>query len=81
MPMAPRGGVVGLLLAIEFNTGADAATLTTRALERGLILLQSAEGGDVVSITPPLCISEEALNHAIGILVEIVSEIEQAGAS
>lgn len=72
---------LGLLLAIEFNTGADAATLTTRALERGLILLQSAEGGDVVSITPPLCISEEALNHAIGILVEIVSEIEQAGAS
>ncbi|MEE3325764.1 MAG: aspartate aminotransferase family protein [Myxococcota bacterium] len=72
---------LGLLIAIEFNESADAEALATRALERGLILLQSAENGCVVSITPPFCISEEALTHAVKTLVQIAGELEEKRSS
>jgi len=68
---------LGLLMAVEFTNSRDAENLTRRALERGLILLQSAENGCVVSITPPLCIDTPALTYAIETLVQLVEEHEE----
>jgi 4-aminobutyrate aminotransferase-like enzyme len=62
---------LGLLIAIEFKTAAHAQALATAALEHGLIVLQSGDEGNVVSITPPLCISADALGHAIDVLAQI----------
>ena len=62
---------LGLLIGIEFNTAAHAQAVATGALEQGLIVLQSGDDGNVVSITPPLCISAEALGHAIDLLAQI----------
>ena len=53
------------------NTAAHAQALATGALEQGLIVLQSGEDGNIVSITPPLCISADALGHAIDVLAQI----------
>ena len=72
---------LGLLMAIEFQKSAHAEALTRRALERGMILLQSAEDGCVVSITPPLCIDEEALTYAMDRLIELIGELEETRSS
>ena len=68
---------LGLLMAVEFKSGLDAEALAHRALERGLILLQSGENGCVVSITPPLSIDTKALTYAIETLIEIIGEVEE----
>ena len=64
-------------MAVEFKSGLDAEALAHRALERGLILLQSGENGCVVSITPPLSIDTKALTYAIETLIEIIGEVEE----
>ncbi|MFP6638627.1 MAG: hypothetical protein VCC04_00175, partial [Myxococcota bacterium] len=60
-------------IAIEFHQGEPARRLVADALERGIILLQSGEAGQVVSISPPLNLDAEALQHALAAVVEIVT--------
>ena len=63
---------LGLLIAIEFHQGERAHRLVADALQRGIILLQSGEAGQVVSISPPLNLGAEALQYALATVVEIV---------
>ncbi|MDH4017695.1 MAG: aminotransferase class III-fold pyridoxal phosphate-dependent enzyme, partial [Actinomycetota bacterium] len=62
----------GLMLGIECDEPALAHRACQAALEEGLILLPSGEGGRVLSLTPPLCIGEAALDFAIDRLAKIV---------
>ena len=59
----------GLMIGIECDTQATALRACRAALARGVILLPSGDDGRVLSVTPPLCIGREALEHALGILV------------
>ncbi len=47
-----------------------AQAVVIEALRRGVILLQAGPNGDIISIAPPLIISERQLLHAIDILTE-----------
>ena len=60
----------GLMLGIVCDGPARAASAAKRCLERGVILLPSGDDGTVLSITPPLVIGEEALFHALDVLIE-----------
>jgi len=60
----------GLMLGIACHDGATALRACERALRRGLICLPSGPGGEVVSVTPPLCIEEDLLVDALGALLE-----------
>jgi len=60
----------GLMLGIACHDGATALRACERALRRGLICLPSGPGGEVVSVTPPLCIEEDLLVDALGTLLE-----------
>ena len=58
------------MLGIVCDGPARAASAAKRCLERGVILLPSGDDGTVLSITPPLVIGEEALFHALDVLIE-----------
>jgi len=62
----------GLLLAVELDTPQRAETACRRALESGVIALQSGDDGRVLSICPPLSIEPELLEMAIRTLVGAV---------
>ncbi|MDP7033276.1 MAG: aspartate aminotransferase family protein [Planctomycetota bacterium] len=62
----------GLFLGLLPPAGISAVELTVRALERGLILLPCGPGGSVLSITPPLVITESQIDHAALTLRELV---------
>jgi 4-aminobutyrate aminotransferase/(S)-3-amino-2-methylpropionate transaminase len=59
----------GLMLGIECETPEIAQGACAASLARGVILLPSGDDGRVLSVTPPLCIGHEALEHALGIVV------------
>ncbi len=63
----------GLMLGIECVRPEDAAGACREALRRGVIALVSGARGEVVSITPPLVIGEEAFHGALDLLVELLS--------
>ncbi len=60
---------MGLLLGIECDSGETALQVCARALERGVILLASGDQNQVLSITPPLSIEAEILEHALDIVI------------
>jgi 4-aminobutyrate aminotransferase-like enzyme len=64
----------GLMLGIECSRPELAHRVCQRALERGLILLPSGDRGRVLSLTPPLCIGEEALSMAIEELASLIAD-------
>jgi len=59
----------GLMLGIECDSPATAQRACRAALGRGVILLPSGDDGRVLSLTPPLCIGREALEHALAIVL------------
>ena len=62
----------GLMWGIELADPARAQSLVIEALKRGVILLQAGVQGNVLSITPPLIISERQLFHAMDIVEELL---------
>jgi len=62
----------GLMIGIECTQPEVALTTCRAALERGVIALPSGEGGQVISITPPLSISDDALEFGIDVLVDLL---------
>lgn len=60
----------GMMWGVELEDAASAERVVKGALARNVILLQSGPAGNVLSITPPLIISETALFHAIHIIEE-----------
>ena len=49
-----------------------ARRVTTRCMERGLLMLQTGRG--TLKIAPPLCIPAEALHEGIGVIAEALQE-------
>ncbi|MDQ6931332.1 MAG: aspartate aminotransferase family protein, partial [Candidatus Eremiobacteraeota bacterium] len=64
----------GLMWAIELKDATVADTIVKRGLQKGLILLQAGIAGNVISITPPLTITEKQLYHAIDLLDGLLKE-------
>jgi 4-aminobutyrate aminotransferase-like enzyme len=58
----------GAMWALELADGARATRAVTRALARGLILLQQGTAGNVLGITPPLVIGDAQLERALDLL-------------
>jgi 4-aminobutyrate aminotransferase-like enzyme len=64
----------GLMLGVACARADTALAVTQRALERGVIVLPSGDGGRVVSMTPPLSIPEPLLDHGLDVVVETLRE-------
>lgn len=62
----------GMMWGVQTRDAATAETAVKRALQRGVVILQSGPSGDTLSITPPLVISEAALTSAISIIEEVL---------
>ena len=58
----------GMLWGIEFRDGATANACVLRALQTGVIVLQSGPGGETLSLSPPLVIEDAQLERALDIL-------------
>ncbi|MHB8146958.1 MAG: aspartate aminotransferase family protein [Vulcanimicrobiaceae bacterium] len=58
----------GAMWGIELRDGALAERIVTRLLARGVIALQAGPNGEVLSITPPLMMSDAQLLRAIDLL-------------
>jgi 4-aminobutyrate aminotransferase-like enzyme len=68
----------GLMIGIELAPSLSGPEVCTRALERGVIALPSGSSGEVISITPPLCIDAATLAHALGIVLSVVRDLSNA---
>jgi 4-aminobutyrate aminotransferase-like enzyme len=66
----------GLLWGVQMRDAAAAEAVVKRALKLGLILLQAGSDGDVISIAPPLVITDRQLRRATGILENAISATE-----
>jgi 4-aminobutyrate aminotransferase/(S)-3-amino-2-methylpropionate transaminase len=60
----------GMMWGIQCTSAETAAATVIEALRRGVVVLVSGVRGDVISLSPPLVISEEQLRHAIDILAK-----------
>jgi 4-aminobutyrate aminotransferase-like enzyme len=58
----------GLMWGLELKDAKAADAVVKAGLQKGLILLQSGINGNVLSITPPLTITEKQLYHAVDLL-------------
>lgn len=65
----------GLMIGIEVAPELSAPVVCDRALAHGVIALPSGSHGEVVSVTPPLCIDEATLEHALGLVLDVVREL------
>ncbi|MBW2272867.1 MAG: aspartate aminotransferase family protein [Deltaproteobacteria bacterium] len=63
----------GLMIGIECDTTDRAREACEASLQRGVILLPSGEEGRVLSITPPLSVADELLEHALGLVADCLS--------
>jgi len=63
----------GLLIGIECSDGERALAASLAALRRGVIVIPSGDGGEVLSVTPPLDIEVETLLAALDVLVEEIA--------
>ncbi len=60
----------GMMWGVQLRSAQEADRVVKRVLARGVILLQAGPKGDVLSITPPLIISETVLIRALDIIKE-----------
>jgi 4-aminobutyrate aminotransferase/(S)-3-amino-2-methylpropionate transaminase len=63
---------LGLMIGVECLEPDRAARVTHEALAEGFILLPSGDGGDVLSITPPLSIGRSALEAGLDTLARLL---------
>ncbi|HET9097901.1 MAG TPA: aspartate aminotransferase family protein [Candidatus Baltobacteraceae bacterium] len=62
----------GLMWGIEFADAATAASIVKNALKAGVILLQAGPQGNVISLTPPLVITQQQLFRAVDIIAACI---------
>lgn len=60
----------GLMVGVELESGERAQAVVAGALERGLLLLPAGDDGEVLSLTPPLVITDAELDRAVDILLD-----------
>jgi 4-aminobutyrate aminotransferase-like enzyme len=58
----------GLMIGIEFGSGAEALGLVRALLERGYIVLPASADARVISLTPPLTIEPARLDGFVAAL-------------
>jgi 4-aminobutyrate aminotransferase/(S)-3-amino-2-methylpropionate transaminase len=58
----------GLMWGVVLSNGEHAERVVKAALARGVIILQAGPEGDVISLTPPLVITQQQLMHALDII-------------
>ena len=63
----------GLLWGVQMRDAATAEAVVKRALRDGLILLQAGIDGDVISISPPLVITDRQLRRGTAILENAIA--------
>ncbi len=64
----------GMLWALEFHEPAHANATVVRALQAGLLLLQSGTRGESITIAPPPVISDDQLARAFALLGAAVAD-------
>jgi acetylornithine/succinyldiaminopimelate/putrescine aminotransferase len=71
---------LGLLLAAQLAEGIDARPVASAALDAGLIV--NAVSPSSLRLAPPLVVSDEELDEAVGILSGVLAaQLDGAGAS
>jgi 4-aminobutyrate aminotransferase-like enzyme len=63
----------GLLVGIELDAPGRALRCMQALLERGYITVPAGADARVISLTPPLCVTEEQLNGFVAALVEVLA--------
>jgi 4-aminobutyrate aminotransferase-like enzyme len=58
----------GAMWALQFRDGETASAVVARALQSGLIVLQAGLRGEVVTVSPPLTISDPQLERGLTLL-------------
>ena len=64
----------GLMIGVECTSGEVSLPITEEMLRSGFVLLPSGDGGRVLSLTPPLSIGEAALDAAIDVLCDQLTQ-------
>lgn len=64
----------GALWALVLDDGASAHAATVRALQRGVIVLQSGPHGESLTVAPPVVIADAQLDRALDILLEAIAQ-------
>jgi acetylornithine/N-succinyldiaminopimelate aminotransferase len=68
----------GLLIGVVLEEGIDASGVVADALESGLVINSPVPG--VLRLAPPFVISESEIDHALGVLAEVLARAAQAPA-
>ena len=68
----------GLMIGVQFDSGATAKAVELAAFRRGLLVLEAGE--DVVRMSPPLVVSAEQVDAAVRIFGEAVAEVAAVAA-
>ena len=63
---------LGLMLAVEFETGEEVVDIRMKALEKGLVLISCGPKDNIIRIVPPLNIKKAQLNKGLKILAEVL---------
>ena len=66
----------GLLIGVQFDSGATAAAVEHAAFERGLMVLTA--GDDVIRMSPPLVVTEREIATGCGVFAEAVVAVAGA---
>ncbi|MBC5829856.1 MAG: aspartate aminotransferase family protein [Candidatus Eremiobacteraeota bacterium] len=68
----------GLMWGIQVSDARTAAHVISKALQAGVIVLQTGEAGDVVSVTPPLMIPHDELMRALDVVGSVLASVAAA---
>ena len=63
----------GMVLGLDFGTGATAAGVVARAFEQGLIIERCGTQDQVVKLLPPLTINDDQLERGLEILENAIN--------
>lgn len=64
---------VGLMWGIELHDAAQARAAVEKALTKGVLIVQAGEQGNVLSLTPPLTISQAELDRGIDVVASCIA--------
>ena len=64
---------VGLMWGIELHDAAQARAAVEKALTKGVLIVQAGEQGNVLSLTPPLTISQAELDRGIDVVTSCIA--------
>jgi 4-aminobutyrate aminotransferase len=70
---------LGLMIAVQFDSGETAEAVQWACFRRGLLVLEA--GDDVIRLSPPLVVSDEEMATAIRLVGEAVAEVDASRAA